>query len=133
MNSIIFSALARLFFILMLVVSLYILYRGHNEPGGGFVGGLVAACGFAILALAEGIQPARSALRIEPMVLMGIGLVAAIASGVPGLLVDGSFLTHQWFHSGEFHIGTTLLFDIGVYCAVLGGVFAITLRFYEGM
>lgn len=133
MNSIIFSAVARIFFVLMFAVSLYILYRGHNEPGGGFVGGLMAAAGFAILAMAEGIEDARRALRLSPVVVMGIGLVAATVSGLPGLFLDGSFLTHQWAVLGDFHIGTTLLFDIGVYLVVLGGILALILRFYEGL
>jgi multicomponent Na+:H+ antiporter subunit B len=133
MNSVVLSATARLFFWLMLVVSLYILYRGHNEPGGGFVGGLMAAAGFAILALADGIHAARRALKIDPIVVIGLGIVAAILSGVPGLLLDGSYLTHQWAVFGDFHIGTTLLFDIGVYLVVLGGILALVLRFYEGL
>lgn len=133
MNSVVFGALARIIFVLMLAVSLYVLYRGHNEPGGGFVGGLIAASAFAVLALADGIETARRAIRVEPMVLIGTGLLTAILSGLPGLLADGSYLTHLWFHSGDFHIGTTLLFDVGVYLVVLGGVIAITLRFYEGL
>lgn len=133
MNSIILSAFARFFFILMFVVSLYILYRGHNEPGGGFVGGLMAAAGFAVLALAHGIERARSTLKVSPILLIGIGLIATIASGLPGLFLQGSFLEHQWAVFGGFHIGTTLLFDLGVYLVVLGGIFALILRFYEGM
>lgn len=117
----------------MLAVSLYVLYRGHNEPGGGFVGGLIAASGFAILALAQGIDAARSALRLQPMVVIGIGMLAAAVSGLPGLLLDGSYLTHQWAILGDFHLGTTLLFDIGVYLVVLGAILSLVLRFYEGL
>ncbi|MFC3124155.1 MnhB domain-containing protein [Pseudoroseomonas globiformis] len=131
MNSLIFSALSRPLFWLMIVVSLFILYRGHNEPGGGFIGGLIAASGFAILALAEGIRPARRAMRVHPVTLLGVGLSLGLLSGLPGLVSHGSFLTHWWFHSGSFHIGTTLLFDLGVYFAVVGGVLSLVLRFYE--
>lgn len=131
MNSLIFSALARPLCALMLGVSLFILYRGHNEPGGGFIGGLVAAAGFALLALADGIHAARRALRLHPMQLLGAGLACGLLSGLPGLLSHASFLTHWWFHAGGFHIGTTLLFDIGVYLAVVGGVMGFVLRFYE--
>lgn len=131
MNSLILSTLSRGFFVLMLAVSLYVLYRGHNQPGGGFVGGLIAASGFAILALAEGVAAARSALRAPVPVVIGAGLICALASGLPGLVIDGSFLTHKWLVWGDFHLGTTLLFDIGVYLAVLGGILAFILRFYE--
>ena len=131
MNSLVLSAFARGLFWLMIAVSLFILYRGHNEPGGGFVGGLVAASGFAILALAEGVGRVRRAFRFHPVSVMGAGLVLALLSGVPGLLLHGSFLTHWWWHAGSFHTGTALLFDIGVYLVVVGGVLALVLRFYE--
>lgn len=131
MNSLVLSTFARMFFWLMIAVSIFILYRGHNEPGGGFVGGLVAAAGFAILALARGVKAARGTMRIHPVVLMGTGLCLALVSGLPGLVTDVSFLTHWWLHAGDFHTGTALVFDVGVYCAVLGGVFAMLLRFYE--
>ena len=133
MNSFIFSALSRSFFVLMLAVSLYVFYRGHNEPGGGFVGGLIAACGFAVLALAEGIDVARAALRVHPMVVVGIGVVAVIASGALGLFADGSYLAHQWAEVAGIGVGTTMLFDGGVYLVVLGGILALVLRFYEGL
>lgn len=131
MNSVIVSAFARGLFVLMLALSLYVLYRGHNQPGGGFVGGLIAAAGTAILILSKGAKEVRATVRVEPMVLVGLGIVAAIASGLAGLILDGSFLTHQWLHAGDFHVGTTLIFDIGVYLVVLGGVLAFLLRFYE--
>lgn len=131
MNSLILSALSRILFTIMFGVSLFILYRGHNFPGGGFVGGLVAASGFAVLALADGAASARHALYLHPIALAGCGLVMAVASGVPGLFTDQSFLTHWWLHIGGFHTGTALIFDIGVYLVVIGGVMAMVLRFYE--
>ena len=133
MNSLIFAAFSRILFGEMLVVSVYVLYRGHNEPGGGFVGGLIAAAGFATLALAGGVEVARATLRFEPMSVIGFGILAALLSGLPGLWLDGSFLTHQWLVLGNFHLGTTLLFDIGVYLVVLGGILSLILRFYEDL
>ena len=130
MNSLILSAFSRLFFVLMIAVSIYIYYRGHNEPGGGFVGGLVAASGFAIFALAEGIERTRRALRIHPAAIMGTGL-CALASGMPGLLLDGSFLSHKSASPGGFFLSTTMIFDLGVYLVVVGGVLAMIFRFYE--
>lgn len=131
MNSLIVSVFARALFALMLAVSLYVLYRGHNEPGGGFVGGLIAASGFALVTLAEGVRAVRIALRVDPPVLMGTGVLCAFASGLPGLVRDGSFLAHQWLIVGGVHVGTPLLFDLGVYLVVLGGVLALLIRFYE--
>lgn len=133
MPSIIFSAVARVFFWLMLVASFLLLLRGHNQPGGGFVGGLVAAMAVGVVGLAQGVARARALLHVHPMVLLGAGLALGIAGGLPGLLVTGSFLAHQWliFENG-FKVGTTLIFDLGVYCVVLGGMLALIFRLYEG-
>ena len=132
MSSLIFSAAARILFWLMLAASLFILLRGHNEPGGGFVGGLVAAMAVGIVALADGVTSVRKVLRAHPVALAGLGLFLAFVSGLPGLWIDGSFLTHQWiiFDSG-FKLGTTLIFDLGVYLVVLGGMLSLIFRLYE--
>ncbi|WP_397474499.1 MnhB domain-containing protein [Pusillimonas sp.] len=132
MNSLIFSTTARLLFWAMMAASLVILWRGHNEPGGGFVGGLVAAMAISLIALSQGVQRAREVLRISPVVLAGAGVAFAILSGVPGMVAGDGFLTHKWliFDNG-FKLGTTLLFDIGVYCTVMGGMLCMVLRLYE--
>ncbi|WP_035486015.1 hydrogen gas-evolving membrane-bound hydrogenase subunit E [Geminicoccus roseus] len=118
----------RPFFALLLATSLFILLRGHNEPGGGFIGGLVAALAFALIALADGPAAARAMLRIHPLVLVGVGALAAIGSGVPGLFLPGGYLTHLWAEPQiagiGIKLGTTLVFDIGVYAVVLGSVLA---------
>src|SRR4029079_808328 len=117
-----------LFFWLLAALSVIVLLRGHNEIGGGFVGGLTAALAFAIVALAQGVGIAREKLRLHPLMLAGGGLLIAAASGMPGLVVYGDFLRHVWFEADVLgvHIkqGTTLLFDLGVYLAVLGTVLA---------
>lgn len=132
MSSLIFSATTRILFWLMLGASLFILLRGHNEPGGGFVGGLVAAMAIGIVALANGVTSARQMLRAHPVAMAGLGLLLAFISGLPGLWVEGSFLTHQWiiFDNG-FKLGTTLIFDLGVYLVVLGGMLSLIFRLYE--
>jgi len=117
---------------LMLLFSIYVLIRGHNEPGGGFSGGLVAASGFLLDAFARGVPEAKASLRIYPKLLIGAGLLIALGSGLPGLVVDGAFLKGQWY---TVHLpglepvkaGTPLLFDIGVYLAVIG--IALTIVF----
>jgi multicomponent Na+:H+ antiporter subunit A len=116
------------FFWLLAVLSLIILLRGHNEIGGGFVGGLTAALAFAVVALSHGVAQARSKLRLHPLTLAGGGLLLAAASGLPGLIAHGDFLRHIWIEADVFGVhvkqGTTLLFDLGVYLAVLGTVLA---------
>ena len=132
MQSIVFSAMARILFWVMLIVSILILLRGHNQPGGGFVGGLIAAMAIGVVALAEGVSKARALLPLHPVTLIGLGVLAGLLGGLPGLLVEGSFLQHQWliFDNG-FKIGTTLIFDVGVYLVVVGGMLALILRLYE--
>ena len=134
MRSIVLTATAKLFFGLMLLASLWLLLRGHNEPGGGFVGGLVGAAAFATLALAMGVETAKRRLVVHPVILMSIGLIIALLSGVPGIVLDGSFLTHQWgslpLGITTLKLGTTIAFDIGVYLVVVGGVLAFMFRLY---
>ncbi|MEM0899284.1 MAG: hydrogen gas-evolving membrane-bound hydrogenase subunit E [Pseudomonadota bacterium] len=132
MPSLIFVTTARFFFVIMIAVSIFVLFRGHNEPGGGFIGGLIASAGFAVLALALGVNFAQKRLWLHPIVVMGIGLVLAIVSGLPGAWLNGSFLTHQWgdLNLGftSIKIGTTMIFDLGVFLTVLGGVLAFMVR-----
>ncbi|MGJ3262770.1 MAG: MnhB domain-containing protein [Salinarimonas sp.] len=130
MPSLILTAVARIFFAIMLAGSVWVLLRGHNEPGGGFIGGLVGAAGFATLALAVGVEAARRTLVVHPVVLMGLGLALAFASGVPGILTDASFLTHQWGTLAGVKLGTTIIFDVGVYLVVVGGVLSFMFRLY---
>jgi multicomponent Na+:H+ antiporter subunit B len=136
MGSLILRTAARYLLPLLLLFSLFLLLRGHNDPGGGFAGGLVAAAAFALLAVAGGTPLARRALRLEPRFLMGAGLLIAIASGATGLLGGGAFLTGHWADlvlpgGVALAIGTPFFFDIGVYLVVVGVVLTIVLALAE--
>jgi multicomponent Na+:H+ antiporter subunit A len=129
-DSIILSTAARFLAPLMVLFSLYLLLRGHNEPGGGFVGGLLVAVAFALYVIAYDVQHARRMLRLDPRTLMGIGLLVALISGVPALLRGEPFMTGVWLEQkvpviGK--VGTPLLFDVGVYILVFG--MALTIIF----
>ena len=119
---------APVFYWLLLVLSVIVLLRGHNAIGGGFVGGLTGALAFAIVGLAHGVARARAKLRLHPLALAGGGLLLAVASGLPGLVARGDYLRHVWVEMNVLGVhvkqGTTLLFDLGVYLAVLGTVLA---------
>ncbi len=123
MNHLILRACGQVVLPVALALSLILLWRGHNDPGGGFIGGLMAAAGFAVYALPRGRVRLLELLPLPPAGIAGAGLCLALASGLPGLLLDTPFLTHQWqvWDSG-FALGTTLLFDVGVYLAVIGAV-----------
>ena len=102
----------------LLLLSLFLLLRGHNEPGGGFAGGLVAASAFVLLSVASGISVARRALQVDPRSLVGVGLLLMIISGfVTPLLYGEPYLTSRWskFPLGDYEValGTPLRFDIG--------------------
>jgi multicomponent Na+:H+ antiporter subunit B len=121
---------------LLLLFSLFLLIRGHNEPGGGFVGGLVAASSFALYALAFGVPATRTVLGIDPRTLIGVGLLVALVSAVVSLAVGRSLMTGLWVALplpglGEVHVGTPLLFDIGVYLVVMGVTLTIILVLAE--
>lgn len=106
----------------LVLFSIFVLVRGHNEPGGGFIGGLILAAAFALIAMSFGVEQARRALRATPQSIVGAGLLLAIASGCVGLVRGQPLLTAQWwaYVPGVGKFGTVLLFDIGVYLVVVG-------------
>jgi len=96
MNSLILSTATRILVPVILAVSAFVFLRGHNAPGGGFIGGLLAATAFALLEKAEGLAAARRALRISPASIAATGLGCALASGLWGGLGEGHFLKGVW-------------------------------------
>ncbi|MEI2418098.1 MnhB domain-containing protein [Orrella sp. JC864] len=131
MNSVIFRVGSCFVLPFALLLSLYLLWRGHNEPGGGFVGGLVAAAGFASYALPRGYAALKRVMPIDSLQLLAIGLALALLSGLPGLLGNAAFMTHAWTELGGVAVGTALLFDIGVYLTVLGAIITFVGFFLE--
>lgn len=134
MTSVILSTAIRLLLPLLLLFSVFILLRGHNEPGGGFVGGLVAAAAIALYALAEGVERARRLLKLNPRTLITSGLTLALTSGILPLLLGQPLLTGLWLPSSVpvlGHLGTPLLFDMGVYLLVAGMALLIVLSLME--
>lgn len=133
MKSLILSTAARVLVPVILALSLFVFWRGHNDPGGGFIGGLLAATAFALLEKAEGIAAARRALRFRPESIAATGLACALASGLWGGLAHDAFLKGVWPFitldpAGGKHglpVGSIPLFDFGVYLVVLGTVTAI--------
>lgn len=131
MNTLILRATTRFMLPVLLLFSVFLLLRGHNSPGGGFAGGLVAAAAYTLYALAFGPKASREALRVDTRHLIGGGLIIAAASGVAGLFAGQPWLTGLWIHQGDIHLGTPLAFDIGVYLTVAGVVLTIILTLAE--
>ena len=136
MTSLILRTATRFVMPLLLLFSLFLLLRGHNEPGGGFAGGLVAGAAFTLLAIGTSVAVTRRALRREPRSLIGVGLLVAIAGCVAGPLSGAPVLTGRWIAlplpgGGTLDLGTPLLFDLGVYLVVVGVVLTIILSLAE--
>ena len=135
MNTVIFRTIAPYLTSLMVLFSIFVLLRGHNEPGGGFIGGLIAASAFAIYGIACGVQPVRRALCFHPMTISGFGLFIAACSGLPSVAARVPFLTGLWIFPRlaevEIPLSTPMLFDIGVYFVVVGAIVSIALALEE--
>ena len=136
MGSLILKTATRLLVGLILVFSIYLLFRGHHSPGGGFIGALVAGTAFALFAISETPQAVRQALRIDPRLLTAAGLLVALVSGATAAVRNASFLTGLWWaweSNGHLHtlIGTPVIFDIGVYLTVLGSILTLVLSLEE--
>ncbi len=131
MRTLIFRAAAPYLTALMLMFSVFVLLRGHNEPGGGFIGGLIAASAFAIHGIAFGVPAARRALHFHPMAIAGFGLLLAALSGMLSLAFGVPFLTGLWTSPTllgvKLDLSTVMVFDIGVYLVVVGAIASIAL------
>jgi len=110
---------ARPVYWLMLAAAVWILLRGHNEPGGGFIGGLVAVAGSSLLAITLGPTVARRLLPLAPLPLAMAGVGLALLAGLGGVAMGMPFLTHVWTDMG---LSTVMLFDVGVFLTVWGAL-----------
>ncbi len=124
-RSVIFEIGTRLVFHTMVLLSLYLLFAGHNQPGGGFSGGLVAGTALIVRYLAGGRYELGEALPLHAGYLLGIGLSIATGAALLPLLFGGAALQTAVFEMtlpvwGDVKIATALLFDVGVYVLVLG-------------
>jgi len=136
MNTLILKVASRLMVGLILIFAVYLLFRGHHSPGGGFAAALVAGTGFVLFFIAEGTQPVRRTLRLPPALLAGVGVVTAIVAGAAGPLAGKPFLTGMWLPAGDtlagaIALGTPLLFDVGVFLAVLGAILTVLFALEE--
>jgi multicomponent Na+:H+ antiporter subunit B len=134
MTSLILRTASRYLLVLLVVFSVFILLRGHNEPGGGFIGGLLTAGGLALYGLAHGPAAVRRVVRVDPRTILAVGLLLALAAGLAGFFVERPFLTGLWAADpvpGIGKVSTVLLFDLGVHLVVVGAVFLILVTLAE--
>jgi len=135
MNTVIFRTIAPFITALMLLFSVFILLRGHNEPGGGFIGGLIAASALAIYGIAFGVEAVRRAIRFHPLAIAGFGLLLSCLAGLISIFFAMPFMTGLWVYpvlaGVEVPLSSVMLFDLGVYFVVLGAVASIALALEE--
>lgn len=135
MRTVIFRTVAPYLTSLMVLFSIFVLLRGHNEPGGGFIGGLIAASAFAIYGIACGVAPVRRAIYFHPMALSAFGLFMSSLAGMISLPLSVPFMTGNWnklyFFGVDIDLSSVLVFDIGVYLVVVGAITSIALALEE--
>jgi multicomponent Na+:H+ antiporter subunit B len=136
MKLLIFKTATSFLLPLLLLFSIFVLLRGHYQPGGGFVGGIIAAIAFVLHAFANGLKNTRKLLRVKPKSLMPVGLALAIFSAILPLFQGLPIMTGLWLNEPLPVIGlvgTALLFDLGVYIVVLGVALTIIFTISESV
>lgn len=134
MKTIILKTAANYLLPLLMLFSIFILLRGHYYPGGGFVGGLVAAIAIVLHAFANGLRSTQKFMQYHPASLVPIGLSISAGSSMISLFFHGSFMKGVWLKDplpviGS--VGTPLFFDIGVYIVVIGVTLTILFTISE--
>lgn len=129
-RSVIFEVVVRLIFHALIIFAIYLLFSGHNAPGGGFAGGLVVGIALVTRYLAGGRYELGEALPVNPGLVLGAGMALAVGSGIVPVFFGGAPLSSAIFDFnlpvvGEFHLVTSLFFDIGVFLVVIGLVLDI--------
>ena len=121
-RSVLLDRIVPMLYWLLLAAAVWILLRGHNAPGGGFIAGLVAVAASAALAIVLGERVARARLPLAPLPLAASGVLLALVSGLPALFSGHPYLTHFWGAPLEVKLSTVMLFDLGVFLAVWGAL-----------
>lgn len=137
MTSSILQTAVRLLMPLLLLFAVFLLLRGHDQPGGGFVAGLVVASSFVLYSIAFGVDAARRAVLVRPARLLGLGLLVALVSEIPGVVEGRPFMSAVWTTveggSAVIDVGTPLVFDVGVFLTVIGVVLTIVFTLAESV
>ena len=135
MRTVIFRTVAPYLTSLMVLFSIFVLLRGHNEPGGGFIGGLIAASALAIYGIACGVAPVRRAVYFHPMAIAAFGLFLSGMAGVLSIFFAKPYMSGLWttiyFFGNHIDLSSVLMFDVGVYLVVVGAITSIALALEE--
>jgi len=136
LRNIILEKIVSLFMKVMLIFSVYLLLRGHNNPGGGFIGGIIASTGFIFYTIIFGTNSLQKIIKIKPQTFIGIGLFLVLIAAMLPTFFSTEILTGLWIEAripvlGTLHAGTPLIFDTGVYGVVIGVILTIIISIME--
>lgn len=136
LRNIILENIVNLFMKVMFFFSIYLLLRGHNNPGGGFIAGIIASTGFIFYAIIFGTESLQTIIKLKPQTFIGIGLMLVLIAAVLPTFFSMEMLTGIWIKTklpvlGTLHLGTPLLFDTGVYGVVVGVILTIIISIME--
>lgn len=136
MNTTILEKTARLFLWIVAVLSVILLLRGHNLPGGGFIAGIVLSVGFIFYGIVFGSYAIQKIIKYNSRTWMGIGLLLVLISAIIPVLAGSEVMTGTWFIislplMGEIHLGTPLLFDTGIFVTVAGLILSVIISIIE--
>lgn len=136
LRNIILEKIVSLFMRVMVIFSVYLLLRGHNNPGGGFIGGIIASTGFIFYAIIFGTDALQKIIKIKPQSFIGIGLFLVLIAALLPTFYSTEMLTGLWIKAdipvlGTLHAGTPLIFDTGVYAVVIGVILTIVISIME--
>jgi multisubunit Na+/H+ antiporter MnhB subunit len=128
--SVILDEADRRLFPVIVVISVYVTFRGHNAPGGGFAGGLIVGAAFALRFLAGGEIRVRRSVIAHPTALIGAGLLVAVLTALAPLAVGDPLLESAIWKVdapmiGEVKVVSSTLFDLGVYLVVIGVLLSV--------
>ncbi|MED4988223.1 Na(+)/H(+) antiporter subunit B [Parageobacillus toebii] len=129
-NDIILRTLTCVVTFIIILFSIHLFFAGHYHPGGGFIAGLMTSGAIVLLLLTFDIKTVRSMIPVDYKILIGVGLLFAVGTGIGGLVFNVPFLTHAHHHFhlpllGQTSLHTAVLFDLGVYLVVIGTTMTI--------
>ncbi|MGE6629900.1 Na(+)/H(+) antiporter subunit B [Bacillus sp. NPDC077027] len=124
-NDLLLQTITKIVVFIILLFSFHLFLAGHNNPGGGFIGGLMSSGAVVLLLLAYDLKTVRRILPFNFIYVVGAGLCIAILTGMGSFLFDVPFLSHTFDYFnlpilGQTELATAVLFDIGVYLVVVG-------------
>jgi len=128
-NNLILETIVQRVVYVVILISIFLFFAGHNFPGGGFVGGLMSAAALVLMYVTFGSKFLEK-VRFDYKIMIALGVLLSTLSGMSGMLFDYPFLTQfdEWVtfpFFGAVHLASAVVFDLGIYLCVVGGAMII--------